>query len=89
MRLPYFIALLGLLSGAFAVQTQKSVVVTFPEDTPDSVMDEAKKTITDAVSPRLPIQFSTLDKTANVLFRVAGLPMNTVSIDPPYHRRNC
>ncbi|QKX64317.1 uncharacterized protein TRUGW13939_11491 [Talaromyces rugulosus] len=47
---PYFIVLiLGLLQGALAVKAQqKSVIITFPDDTPDTVMLEAKRTITDA-----------------------------------------
>jgi hypothetical protein len=67
---PYFIVLiLGLLQGALAVKAQqKSVIISFPDDTPDTVMLEAKRTITDAVSPNGPI----LDETANVLPRVAG-----------------
>lgn len=41
--------LLGLLSFTQAVKTQKSFVVTYPHDTPDSVLNQAKKAITDAV----------------------------------------
>lgn len=49
---PYFIVLiLGLLQGALAVKAQhKSVIISFPDDTPDTVMLDAKRTIRDAVS---------------------------------------
>ncbi|KAL2007141.1 hypothetical protein VTN00DRAFT_8579 [Thermoascus crustaceus] len=40
--------LLGLLSFTQAVKTQKSFVVTYPHDTPDSVLNQAKQAITDA-----------------------------------------
>jgi hypothetical protein len=49
MRLIVFvIALLSILSGAFAVDVEQSVIVTYPLDTPDSVLDQAKKAIEDA-----------------------------------------
>jgi hypothetical protein len=47
----YLIALIfGLFQIALAVQVQKSVVISYPDNTPDSVLNEAKKAITDAVS---------------------------------------
>ncbi|OKL58848.1 hypothetical protein UA08_05839 [Talaromyces atroroseus] len=42
------LAIFGLLQVALAVQSQKAVVVTYPENTPDSVLNDAKKAITDA-----------------------------------------
>jgi hypothetical protein len=45
-----FVFLCSLLQVALAVQSHKAVVITYPQDTPDSVVDEAKKAITDAVS---------------------------------------
>ncbi|CRG83217.1 hypothetical protein PISL3812_00568 [Talaromyces islandicus] len=44
----FFVLILGLLQGVFAVESQKSVIISFPDNTPDSVILEAKKTITDA-----------------------------------------
>ncbi|KAJ4306834.1 hypothetical protein N0V88_000205 [Collariella sp. IMI 366227] len=35
-------------SGAIAVDIQKSVLVTYPPETPNSVVDQAKKAIVDA-----------------------------------------
>ncbi|KAH8704262.1 hypothetical protein BGW36DRAFT_370982 [Talaromyces proteolyticus] len=43
-----FVFTFGLLQVALAVQPQKSVVITFPDNTPDSVLNDAKRTITDA-----------------------------------------
>lgn len=42
------IAALTLLSGVIAVDIQKSVLITYPKDTPDSVVNQAKKAIVDA-----------------------------------------
>ena len=44
------VLLLGLFQIALAVQVQKPIVVSYPDNTPDSVLNEAKKAITDAVS---------------------------------------
>jgi len=44
------VLILGLLQIALAVQVQKPIVVSYPDNTPDSVLNEAKKAITDAVS---------------------------------------
>jgi hypothetical protein len=44
------VLILGLFQIAMAVQVQKSIVVSYPDNTPDSVLNEAKKAITDAVS---------------------------------------
>jgi hypothetical protein len=49
----FILAILGLLQLALATQPQKAVVVTYPENTPDSVLNEAKQAITDAVSTTL------------------------------------
>jgi hypothetical protein len=49
MRLfSFLIAALTLLSGVIAVDIQKSVIVTYPPETPDSVVIQAKKAIIDA-----------------------------------------
>jgi Mrp family chromosome partitioning ATPase len=47
MKLLLLTYLLGCLFAltVFAIAPQKAVVVTYPEDTPDSVMDQAKDTI--------------------------------------------
>ncbi|KAK0634725.1 hypothetical protein B0T17DRAFT_483331 [Bombardia bombarda] len=48
MRLSGFVvAALTLVSGVIAVDIQKSVIITYPTDTPDSVLDQAKKAIVD------------------------------------------
>ncbi|KAK3314914.1 hypothetical protein B0H66DRAFT_605831 [Apodospora peruviana] len=49
MRLfAFFLAALSLLiAGVIAVDIQKSVIITYPESTPDSVLDAAKKAIED------------------------------------------
>jgi hypothetical protein len=39
------IAALTLLSGVIAVDVQKSVIISYPAETPDSVVDQAKKAI--------------------------------------------
>ena len=44
------VLILGLFQIALAVQVQKPIVVSYPDNTPDSVLNEAKKAITDAVS---------------------------------------
>ncbi|KAL2256521.1 hypothetical protein VTK26DRAFT_1538 [Humicola hyalothermophila] len=46
--LSVFVAALTLLSGAAAVDVQKSVLITYPPETPDSVLNQAKKAIVDA-----------------------------------------
>lgn len=43
------VLILGLFQITLAVQVQKPIVVTYPDNTPDSVLNEAKKAITDAV----------------------------------------
>ncbi|KAL2018534.1 hypothetical protein VTK56DRAFT_746 [Thermocarpiscus australiensis] len=49
MRLFSFVlATLSLLSAAIAVDIQKSVLITYPPETPDSIVDQAKKAIEDA-----------------------------------------
>lgn len=42
------VAALTLLSGAIAADVQKSVLVTYPPETPDSIVDQAKKAVIDA-----------------------------------------
>ena len=39
------VAAVTLVSGALAVDVQKSVIVTYPNETPDSVLDQAKAAI--------------------------------------------
>lgn len=49
MRLfSFLIATFTLLSGVIAVDIQKSVLVTYPPETPNSVVNQAKKAIVDA-----------------------------------------
>jgi hypothetical protein len=44
------LAILGfLITAALSVAVQKQVVVTYPDDTPDSVLDKAKEAIVEAV----------------------------------------
>ncbi len=48
MRASVFLATaMALASGVIAVDVQKSVIVTYPSETPDSVLDQAKKAIVD------------------------------------------
>ena len=48
MRLfAFLIAALTLISGVVAVDVQKSVIITYPPETPDSVLDDARKAIED------------------------------------------
>ncbi len=42
------VAGLTLLSGVIAADIQKSVIVTYPPETPDSIVDQAKKAVLDA-----------------------------------------
>ncbi|KAL2160114.1 hypothetical protein VTH06DRAFT_1769 [Thermothelomyces fergusii] len=49
MRLfTFLVATLTLLSGAFAADIQKSVLITYPPETPDSVVEQAKKAVIEA-----------------------------------------
>lgn len=50
MKLFLYSLVLGLLPLAQAVSPQKSFIVTYPKDTPDSVLTTAKNAITEAVS---------------------------------------
>lgn len=50
MKLFLYGLVLSLLPLAQAISAQKSFIVTYPQDTPDSVLTTAKKAITDAVS---------------------------------------
>lgn len=50
MKLYLLILLLALLAlGAFATAPQKAIIVTYPSDTPSSVMDEAMAEVEKAV----------------------------------------
>jgi hypothetical protein len=50
MNLFRIIALLGfLVTAALGVAVQKQVVITYPENTPDSVLNQAKEAIIEAV----------------------------------------
>ncbi|KAI7787194.1 endopeptidase inhibitor-like protein [Diaporthe eres] len=44
----YLLLALSAISGAFAVEAQKSFIISFPDDTADSVVTAAKKQIADA-----------------------------------------
>ncbi|KAK4165017.1 hypothetical protein QBC43DRAFT_316560 [Cladorrhinum sp. PSN259] len=44
----FLIAALTFFSGVIAVDIQKSVLISYPSDTPDSVVTQAKKAIVDA-----------------------------------------
>lgn len=46
--LSFLLAALTLLAGVLAVDIQKSVIVTYPPETPDSIVNQAKKAVTDA-----------------------------------------
>ncbi|KAK0741762.1 hypothetical protein B0T21DRAFT_283691 [Apiosordaria backusii] len=49
MRLfTFLIAALTFFSGVIAVDIQKSVLISYPPETPDSIVDDAKKAIKDA-----------------------------------------
>ena len=48
MRLLKYLAVLGLIPAAIGIAVQKPVVITYPEDTPNSVLDQAKQAIIDA-----------------------------------------
>lgn len=39
------VAALSLVCAAVAVDVQKSVIITYPADTPDTVLDQAKQAI--------------------------------------------
>lgn len=41
----FLLATLTLLSGTAAVDVQKSVLISYPPETPDSIVEEAKKAI--------------------------------------------
>ncbi|KXX80684.1 Protease B inhibitor 2 [Madurella mycetomatis] len=41
----FLLATLTLLSGTTAVDVQKSVLISYPPETPDSIVEEAKKAI--------------------------------------------
>lgn len=43
----FLIAALTLLSGVIAVDIEKSVIITYPPETPDAVLAQAKKAIVD------------------------------------------
>ncbi len=50
MNLFRIIAVLGfLVTAALSVAVQKPVVITYPENTPDSVLSQAKEAIIEAV----------------------------------------
>jgi hypothetical protein len=49
MRLfAFFLAALTLLSGVIAVDIEKSVLITYKPETPDSIVNQAKKAVVDA-----------------------------------------
>ncbi|KAK4228403.1 hypothetical protein QBC38DRAFT_475189 [Podospora fimiseda] len=44
----FFLAALTFFSGVIAVDIQKSVLISYPADTPDSIVTQAKKAIVEA-----------------------------------------
>jgi hypothetical protein len=81
MKLPILLSLLCLLiATASAVVSQKAVIVSYPNETPDSVVNQAMDAIREAVSSgvtgRRPQHRVDHD------YRVALLHMNTVSPFP-------
>ena len=46
--LSFLIAALTLVSGVIAVDIQKSVLITYPPETPDGIVADAKKAIVQA-----------------------------------------
>lgn len=44
----FLLAFLSVFSAALAVDVQKQVIITYPENTPNHVLDEAKGAILDA-----------------------------------------
>lgn len=71
------VLILGLFQIVLAVQVQKPIVVSYPDNTPDSVLNEAKKAITDAVSDLITRILKVY--TELIVFRAAGSLMNSVS----------
>lgn len=50
MKLQLLLSLLGLLAvTASGIATQKAVIVSYPNDTPDSVVNQAMDTVREAV----------------------------------------
>ena len=50
MRFTFHILLLALVAAlAYAASAQKAVIISYPKDTPDSVVDKAKAAIKEAV----------------------------------------
>jgi len=45
--LSVFVAVLSIICAAVAVDVQKSVIITYPADTPNSILDQAKQAIRD------------------------------------------
>lgn len=43
--LAFLVAALSIVCAAVAVDVQKSVIITYPADTPNSVLDQAKQAI--------------------------------------------
>ncbi|AEO71315.1 dd42b0c7-84f9-4d38-a1be-94a564dd3467 [Thermothielavioides terrestris] len=43
--LSFLIAALTLIAGVIAVDIQKSVLITYPPETPDSIVEQAKKAV--------------------------------------------
>ena len=78
MKLYVFSVLLALLVlSATAALPKKQVVITYPSDTPDSVLDEAKLAITSAVC----VVSSQCISNIDMRFRVGSSHMNMVSQD--------
>lgn len=77
MRIQLVLSLLGLFAvTASAVATQKAVIVSYPDDTPDSVVNQAIDAVREAVSWRA--SGSWFPGRADFTYRVAPLHTNTV-----------
>lgn len=78
MKLQILLFLLSLLAvAASALATQKAVIVSYPNETPDSVVSQAMDAVREAVS--LESSRTSRLHLANYGFRAALLHMNIVS----------
>jgi hypothetical protein len=83
MKLLWALLLVGIPLAA-ALQSQKPVIVMYPQDTPDSVLGQAKQAIIEAVCHALDppcLECSICSRL--VVSRAASLLMSTVSSTVP------
>jgi hypothetical protein len=81
MKLPLLLSLLGLLAAiASGIATQRAVIVSYPNDTPDSVVNQAMDAVREAVSLRN--SWSKQLNRSDYQYRVALSHMNIVSSVP-------